>query len=136
MEKTMTKSATAVAEARQVDHGSVPESAELRRLVTENLLQNARESDEDLPLLEALILAKHLRAGGFEEAMQAHVTLVGDVRDTLQELGVADEPHLKILNLLVSFLSGAGYKWDGKRGWIVDPMVIALDVRRAALEEA
>lgn len=110
--------ASAAAEARQADEGSVEEqtAAEIRRLVTPRLIESARTAGENFPLFEALVLAKHLRPGGVEEAMQAHVTLLTLVRQTLQDLGVADEPYLAILNRLADFLSGAGYKW-GPGGW-------------------
>jgi hypothetical protein len=127
MERAMTKSATTAAAARQADSVEEQTVAAIRRLVTPRLIKMTRTVGDNFPLLEALVLAKWLRPGGVEEAMQAHTTLLKLVRQNLQDLGVADEPYLAISNLLADFLSRAGYRWSGKRGWIPEPMRVALE---------
>jgi hypothetical protein len=71
-------------------------------------------------MLEALIIAKRLRADRVPEAMHVHRALMADARRELAEIGCLDPLKATLLDTVESYIRLYGF--DYQRGkWIPDP---------------
>lgn len=96
-------------------------AAELERLaeavrgaVTPLLLEGSvRAGTPQLPVTEALVLARHVTAAKLDDAALAHRVLVEELDRQLREVGIAEEHFVALVNLLQDLLYVSGRRYQG-----------------------
>jgi hypothetical protein len=104
-------------------------AAEVRRSVTRECLRTAGEVRRPKEFTEAIIVAKHLRAGDPESAIRAHAAIRRMILMDLREIGCAEECFLSLANALHDYLAAEGYEFHAGRWQLSEAAVVASGPR-------